>query len=95
MLQKSSEIVLDTSRNLRIISHTERQPTLKTYLEYGTRSNLFPTARLYLTRKIVLPGSRIDLNDDSQFFVTTGIYPNLPESFAPPIRNLIGGAPLF
>ena len=85
MLQKSSEIVLDTSRKLRIISHTERQPAFENVLGYGTRHNFIPNREALSHPQIVLPGSRIGLIDDSQFFVTAGIYPNLPESFAPPI----------
>ena len=42
MLQKSSEIVLDTSRKLRIISHTERQSAIENVRNYGTRHYFIP-----------------------------------------------------
>jgi len=52
MLQKSSEIVLDTSRKLRIISHTEWQPAIENVLKLRDAALFYSlSARLYLTRK--------------------------------------------
>ena len=34
-------------------------------------------------------------SDDSQFFATPEVDPNLPESICPANRQMIGGAPLF
>jgi hypothetical protein len=95
MLQKSREIVLDTSRKLRIISHTERQPSIETYFGYGTRLNFIPNREALSHPQIVLPGSRIDLNDDSQLFVTALNLPEPAGSFAPPIVADWRGASLF
>jgi len=55
---------------------------------------IYPNREALSHPQTVLPGSRIGLNDDSQFFATALIYPNLPESFAPPIV-MIGGATSF
>ena len=87
MLQKSSEIVLDTSRKLRIISHTERQPAIENVLGDGTRHNFIPNREALSHPQIVLPGSRIDLNDDSQFFVTALNLPEPTGKFCPANRH--------
>jgi hypothetical protein len=87
MLQKSSEIVLDTSRKLRIISHTERQPTIEMYLIRDAASFYSPNREALSHPQIVLPGSRIGLNDDSQYFATALDLPEPAGKFCPANRN--------
>jgi hypothetical protein len=75
MLQKSRQIVLDTSQKFRIISHTEHAVPIDKVLFEGPRLN-------FVLRGFISPANSTAwftgsaLSDDSQFFATAL---NLPE----------------